>query len=62
MNINEIYKKGAIVNNNLSYGENNFAEASDIIKNLVTKKELILIIEDKSLESTPLLVLCYKEI
>ena len=52
MNINEIYKKGTIVNNNLSYGENNFAEASDIIKNLVTKKELILIIEDKSLEST----------
>ena len=52
MNINEIYKNGFLLNKRNYYDITNFNEAKNIIENETENKNLILIIEDQSLEST----------
>ena len=52
MEINDFYDNGLIISNTEEFGLESFKKGSNIIKELCNTKSLILVIDDKSIEST----------
>ena len=56
MEINNIYDKGLIISKTAEFGLESFEQGTNIIKDLCNSQSLILVIDDKSIESTLALV------
>ena len=56
MTINNIYDRGIIVFKNAEFGLESFIKGSNIIKDICNPHSLILIIDDKSIQSTLALI------
>ena len=52
MEINNIYDKGLIISKTDEFGLDSFEKGTNIIKDLCNSDSLILVIDDKSIEST----------